>query len=408
MREKVRQNYCWVIVALCCGLMSASIGIPMNATSVLLMPLAEGIGSSIGDVSVHRTIMAIVTGITAPVAVYLAQKVKLNLLILIGTIINMLAHFVISESVSLRTLYAMAGLIGCGNSVLGVSIISMVINNWFYERRGAALGIPLSCSGIMGALFSPAFAVVLESGGWRAAYKVAALCIGIAALPAAAWISASPEEKGLEAYGKKPKEIEKGIKSKGNSKIGIPLAMLCAANVCASLACCLNTHLSNYATGIGFTTQSAALLVSFLMIGNTGCKLATGILNDRIGLKRTAVIMLAAGSVGAIALAFGEVLPRNCVFAAGSLLGAAYTAPTVMMSIAAKDIFGKRRAAQQYSYIACVGSFVSSLGYSAIGYAYDLFGDYNAVLICAAVLILTAMLLILGSYKIVENIAGGD
>ena len=404
MREKIRKNYCWLIVASCCGLMSASIGIPMNATSVLLAPLADGLGVGMGDISAHRTIMAIATGITAPMMVMLARRIRVNRLILCGALVSTVSHLAISCAQSIWLLYAMAALIGIANSSLGVSVISMVINNWFYERRGFALGLPLSCSGLMGALFSPLLATVLEESGWRMSYGIVALCIAIVSLPAILFLCAAPEEKGLKPYGKSAEVQEKREENnaagrKPNAGEARILVMLCVANVCVSLPCCLNTHLPNYATGIGFTTQAAALLVSVLMIGNTGCKLVTGILNDNIGLEKTAAIMLTVSGCGAFALVLGHILPKGCAFAASVMLGAAYTAPTVMMTIATKDLFGRERAALFYSYIAGVGSLVSSFGYTAVGYAYDFLGNYKAIFSCAGGLVLAALALIRLSYK---------
>ncbi|MDO4442841.1 MAG: MFS transporter [Slackia sp.] len=81
-------------------------------------------------------------------------------------------------------------------------LVSVVISNWFTLKRGLAVSIALSGSGVGGVLLSPVTSAVIASAGWRAAFLVlAGICL-IAALPLCLAVFVTrPSDKGLVPYG---------------------------------------------------------------------------------------------------------------------------------------------------------------------------------------------------------------
>ena len=80
--------------------------------------------------------------------------------------------------------------------------MSVIISNWFTLKRGLAVSIALSGSGIGGVILSTATSAMIEASGWRAAFLLLAVVCLVAALPlAVAAFRTRPSEKGLEPYG---------------------------------------------------------------------------------------------------------------------------------------------------------------------------------------------------------------
>ena len=80
-------------------------------------------------------------------------------------------------------------------------LVSVIISNWFTLKRGLAVSIALSGSGVGGVLLSPVTSAVIASYGWRVAFLVlAAICL-VAALPVTlAAFTTRPSDKGLVPY----------------------------------------------------------------------------------------------------------------------------------------------------------------------------------------------------------------
>ncbi|CUH92817.1 MFS transporter [Herbinix luporum] len=80
--------------------------------------------------------------------------------------------------------------------------ISIMITNWFDEKRGLAMSLGLSGVGIGGFILSPLLTIWLDRYGWRKTYLIYAVIMLVISLPVSLFIfEKSPEEKGLKALG---------------------------------------------------------------------------------------------------------------------------------------------------------------------------------------------------------------
>ncbi|MEI3231217.1 MAG: MFS transporter [Gordonibacter pamelaeae] len=80
--------------------------------------------------------------------------------------------------------------------------MSVIISNWFTLKRGLAVSIALSGSGMGGMVLSTATSAMIEASGWRAAFLLLAVVCLVAGLPLAALtFRTRPSDKGLEPYG---------------------------------------------------------------------------------------------------------------------------------------------------------------------------------------------------------------
>ncbi len=80
--------------------------------------------------------------------------------------------------------------------------VSMMVTNWFVEKRGIAMSVTMAGIGLGGTIFSPIVTNLLQNYGWRHTYLIMAGIILVVALPVALFVlKKSPEQMGLKAYG---------------------------------------------------------------------------------------------------------------------------------------------------------------------------------------------------------------
>ena len=63
--------------------------------------------------------------------------------------------------------------------------VSMMVTNWFVEKRGIAMSVTMAGIGLGGTIFSPIVTNLLQNYGWRHTYLIMAGIILVVALPVA-------------------------------------------------------------------------------------------------------------------------------------------------------------------------------------------------------------------------------
>jgi MFS family permease len=99
-------------------------------------------------------------------------------------------------------LYLAYGVYGAASNGVGLQVTNVVVAKWFVARRGRALGfasIGLSASNL---IMVPLLQVIISGSGWRFAFLVLGLIVGIGlAVPAALFLRRQPEDMGLRPDG---------------------------------------------------------------------------------------------------------------------------------------------------------------------------------------------------------------
>ncbi|WP_371297976.1 MFS transporter [Paraeggerthella sp.] len=100
----------------------------------------------------------------------------------------------ITAAWQLYALCVVAGMVVVAGTRL---LVSVVISNWFTLKRGLAVSIALSGSGLGGVVLSPATSAMIEASGWRAAFLL--LAVGVlrgCAAACAGDVQHAPERQG--------------------------------------------------------------------------------------------------------------------------------------------------------------------------------------------------------------------
>ncbi|CAM5705692.1 hypothetical protein LSPH24S_03530 [Lysinibacillus sphaericus] len=79
---------------------------------------------------------------------------------------------------------------------------AVLVNQWFKQRSGLALGIITAAGGLIGAFTQPLIGNLIATQGWRSAYIIVAVAAIIIIVPTIMlFLRKSPQEKGLLPYG---------------------------------------------------------------------------------------------------------------------------------------------------------------------------------------------------------------
>jgi MFS family permease len=298
--ETDESSYRWVILAAAFMMMLASAGIS-QAFSLFVKPMAADFGGARGDVSIGYAIYMICFGVGSFVTAWLADRVSMRLLLLIGVVSYSIGAILSGLANSLWTLYLAFGMLNGGAVGSLVGCLTYAVAQWFSSKKGLALGILMAGMG-MGVFASAMTAgVLMDFYGWRGTFVVLGAAAFLVNIPAALLIR---ERVRLGASKLRPRQAPAptGQPAPAAPRMGWSTATAARTWSFWSLnttfvCCCLShsiplLHYIPYASDLGLTAPRGALLVTLGGLSNVVGRTGMGALSDWIGGKRTLFICL--------------------------------------------------------------------------------------------------------------------
>lgn len=401
----------WLMLAACCGLAAGSIGLCFNCSGIFFTSVARDLGVGQGAVALSLTLTNLMTGLLSPVVVTLMRKVPLRLLLVGGVLLSVGATLLMAGMQHIFVFYLLSLLRGLGACMFSNAALSVLLNNWFQERNGFAVGLAFCFSGVGGTFFNPLLKACMESLGWRNAYLVMAALIAAVSLPGALYVRLRPEEKGLLPYrtsiGEKsaaPVDPAEKTQSSGGklrpeatAVAGKSVTLSVLLSVFAFLACYVTgfgQHLSGFGESIHMVGTASAILVSASMVGNIAFKLLLGLLSDKIGAIRACMLLFAANLLSLFGMFFlpgdGMFLPLLLPF----LYGTCFAITSVGMPLVARAAAAPEEYDHTVGIMSMMTNFGGAVALTAIGAIYDWTGSYyGAICMCAGVSALCLLIL---------------
>ncbi len=408
--ERVKQDgklfYGWVIVFAGILIMSTVIGIGWNSFGQFIKPVCADMGFSRQAMSTNMTIFSLVQMFVNFSWGTILRHVKLRTLMRISAIAFPAAYFGYSFARNIWMFYACSMVIGVTMAMLTTLAFSVIVSNWFYEKRGTAIGVAMMGTGIGGMIFNPLAARLIETVGWRMTFRILACVIFCAAFFAVYFlIRVRPEEKGLKPFGWErahqgeaaPADMDQtGEMFRDLIKTWrFRLVCLC---VCFSTTAIgtMTQVMSPHLTDNGYATQTAAFMVSFCMAALAVGKMTLGVVFDRLGTRRATILSISCGFLGIMGMLFCRHMYMLPLIVVGQCLGSSFG--TVGVPMIAQNLFGRRDYNSNYGFIAACSSVGGALSPMINGAVYDRMGTYNpafwvwACLLVCAVTIYTIIL----------------
>ncbi len=399
--EKKKFFYGWWIMLTMFMSMTFFFAPIVNLLSLFTDPVSTDLGVSRTDFTFYYTIVTLTGMISAPFAGRILQKVDARVYLTVLTLFGIASFIGFSMAQSIWVFYALGVLQGIALVAGSVIPASVLITNWFVEKRGLALGIALAGSGVGGVLLSPVIAMCLHAVGWRGTYLVLAAIVAITVLPFTIFIVRfKPSEKGMVALGEQANAAQAQAQAPAPG-LTQKQAMSTPAFWVLSIAILLtgivvNTMLVNltpYLSDLGVTVAIASLVLAIGSGTVIAGKLICGRLFDLMNTRVVLIILGVCNLLSFVSLIFASSLTFGILYSLFTAMGAC--ALTIAPTYVASVLFGRRDFSGIFGVLSMFTSVGTAIAAVFGGLLLNATGSWNIVLYALMALAIISMVLYL-------------
>jgi MFS family permease len=373
-----------------------------STPGVLMEPLHDEFGWSMGTISGAVSVNLVLFGVTAPFAAALMER--FGIAQVVATALAAVAigsGLTLFMSASWQLVLCWGVLVGMGTGSMAMGLVATVTGRWFLARRGVVSGVLAAASSTGQLVFLPSLSRLAVHHGWR----VATLTVAAAALvvvPLVLWLLRDrPADLGLPPYG--GELVEPHRPSTGAAGLAVRTLRDAARTgpfwiLTLSFAICgvstnglVQTHFIPAAGDHGMPETTAAGLLALAGLFDVVGTIGSGWLTDRFG-SPAALLAIYYGLRGASLLVlpglFANIVhPSMLVFTVFYGLDWIATVPPTMALC--RQCFG-RRAPVVFGWVFAghqIGAAFASIG---AGILRDQLGNYDLAWYAAGLLCLGA------------------
>jgi len=376
-------------------IMAANLALPMYGLSFLNVHMADEYHFSRTTLGLAYSIFMVMTGLPGPLVAKLIDRVGIRWTLVIGNLL------LIGGAVAMATvvatplmLFLVCGLvIGVSDAVGGPIPAQAAITFWFVRKRSLALALILSGGTIGSMICAPILehAIAVTHQDWRFGWWIIAAGGLGAVVVSLLFVHDRPENLGQVADGQ-PVSLASVEEARPASCVYVTaenwkfgevlrspafwLVMACAAGFSAAFAIFLGDGVLQI-RDLGYSTETAAYLLSAAVAIGLVAHMLTGILGDRIDPKYLWVvaILCQASGIGLFAHASNPWL----LYVSITCLGIGGSSCMVCMVTMLGNWFGPAAYASVFGLASAVQSTLGALAPVIAGYWYDHTGSFAAV-----------------------------
>lgn len=399
MKHKNNIHYAWVILFLSFFGLLAAQGVRLSF-GAFIQPFEKSFSLDRGTISLISTLSFVIYGISQPISGKIIDKFGVRKVMSFSAFfigINILLIHFATEAWQVFILYGILASIGFGG--LSNVATTVIISDWFNDKRGLAFGIMEAGGGAGQMLIVPASLALINNSGWRnTVVYTGGFLIFIVFPILLKFLKNHPSEKGLKAIG----EVENDIKIKNDEvKDETKVSFWEVAKykqfwflvfqffVCGiTTTGLMDTHLIPLSHDCGFSNEVTGAAVSVLAGFNILGILLSGILADKLDNRIMLGVLYAVRSMSLIILIHSHKPFMLLVFAVVfGLVDFATVAPTQLL---ATRYFKNYSIGLILGWVFLSHQIGSALGAYAPGLLYDLSGGYEISIYVAIVLCILA------------------
>jgi MFS family permease len=408
----------WFVVAGCFFCMLVSGGIGWFAFPVFIPPLKQEFGWTDLELGLAVGMWAAVGAAFSPVVGRLVDRFGSRWIMLAGAAGGGLVTLAFGEIRTLAHLYGIIFFAAIFTAAGTYVAVTSTISRWFVRRRGLAMSIAMAGMGLGGFLIPNLSSFLIQSMGWRWAYRVFGIMIWVILLPVTArWIHGRPSDIGLTVDGDDEPEPANGQTRGGSAEeegtgvreaFSIPrfwlLGFADVANAIPVVS--LNVYLVRLSIQRGIADDVAAFAYSSIsaaaMVGMLAAGLAANQFSKRImitlgyGLPALSVLFL-----------FGleSVAPLFC-FALFS--GFCAGCRSTLWPLVVADCFGSRAYSSILGFLIIFYNLGAVVGPPVAGWISDNTGSFYWVFVlCIVTYLISSLLVGLGAKPRPQGETGG-
>jgi len=377
--------YRWVICACAFLVLSVSNGMTLGGMAVfdieLMKTLAEikGREITVTEIKLRDTIMFATASVCGLGSGWLADKVGVKPLIIVGLAILAAGNLLYAQIQSLTEIYWIQASFGVVLALSGLMINVYLISSWFDKHRGIAIGLVLARSSLGNAFFPKLNTWLMSMADWQQVFQWIAL-IPLALLPIAFFlIRNGPNSAGISTG--------RGTRGPPRQLPGYTLGQALTSRnfwIVAVIALCtfycilgMSANVFIYMSKSNYSPADASTGVSILFIGGLVGKILSGWLAETFGRKRILLIGLGLMLLGGILLMSAIQLDSSTALWSGLIaFGFGWGGIYTMIQLLSADLFGMRALGKILAAINILDATGGALGPVITGKLYDSSGSY--------------------------------
>jgi MFS family permease len=401
-----RPHYAWIILGVTFLALLAGAGIRATP-SVLIVPLEQEFGWSRSTISFAISVNIFLYGLMGPFAGALMQRFGIRRTT-IAALMLLAAGVALATRVTQpwQLVVVWGGIVGTGSGMVALVLGATVVNRWFRDRRGLAMGLLTASTATGQLVFLPLLATVIERHGWRDAALVVAAAAALVVPIVALLLRERPGDLGLPPYG--AAEVER-LTTGGPNAARVALATLregarsrdfwllfATFFICgASTNGLIGTHLIPAAHDHGIPEVRAASLLALMgvfdLVGTTGA----GWLSDRWSSRRLLAWYYGLRGLSLFFLPFALSGSQTGLWVFAVWYGLDWIATVPPTLRLATDAFGPERAPIMFGWIGAGHQIGAALTAFSAGWIRTTLGDYRVAFWGSGTLCLLAAVLAL-------------
>ena len=377
--QQTKMFYGWYIVAVCFVINFIVFGISVNTFTVYVKPVSTDMGWTRAQFSLGLTLASLCMGIMAPFVGRLIDRIGARLIMTVGASIIGICTLGLSKAEPLWVFYLLFMISGAGQAGTTLIPISLVISNWFNLKRGRALGIVMTGTGLGAMVMVPVTSWIVVNWGWRASYFIMGWIILSMAPVCFIFIKTSPSDMGLKPDGgvilpQTAQPLQAGIPVAAAIKTGSFWMIAVMMFILGMVGMGLGLHLMPYLTDIGHAQITAGMLISIISAMTVFGKVSMGIFADRWGIRKVVALACFVIVIGILVLMKAHTLLIAIVFAV--IYGYAIGAPLMINPALTADCFGLAFFGSIFGILSLFNILGAGIGAWLAGAIYDHSGSY--------------------------------
>ena len=336
--------YGWVIVAVSLLAQFIATGLPFYSFGPIMKALEDDLGATRTQVAFSMSLMATVPILAGPLAGWLVDRGAIRRVMFVGGVALALGIWLLARVDSVWQLWLVYSLpVPLGMALLGGVANARLITNWFYQRRGLALGFAMMGISLAGMAVPVAMGEMVASMGWRSAI-LSLVVLPLIFLPLLLLVHDEPAHRGLYPDGMAhlPLEATPVARDPGFwSVLRAPatwLIALCFAPLLAANSGMV-VQIYEHARDLGLERAEAGLAVTAMAVGGAVGKPIYGRVADFIGPRRALLFAIGLMVLG-LAL-FLAATGLASLMLAGAVFGFGFSGLVVLQAVLAAEIFGR-------------------------------------------------------------------
>lgn len=369
----------WLVLTAIMLMCGSSIGLIVNSNGVFYTPMATDLGILRGTVSLHGTFVSMATAFASLTVSSVVDRFGWKKTLFFGVFCGFLGTFLMAFAKNILLIYVFGIIRGVGSAFYSMVPMTMIVNKWFQEKKGLAVGLAAGTSGVIGALAAPVLASLIESNDWRYAFIIMSIFVVVLALPILFIPYAyEPRDEGLLPYGfKKPEKNSKPLRQpslENNRSTKIVFAALMLIGFLNTTTVFTSQHFPGYGESVGLSPETASFMLSAAMIGNLSGKFAFGALSELIGTVKTSLGMFVISIISTLMLIF---LIHPVTLIIGSLLfGFLFSIGGVALPLLSTEFFDPVTGVKVYARVNFIASMGAAISVTLVGFIYDFTGSF--------------------------------